>query len=476
MTPQMIPQYSVISRHSADCHHKKDGREYVACNCRKHIYVVDPRVPIDQRQNFFLNPKGELQRTPFPIRTRSAEEAEQIAQVYRDSHNLDKVRAAEAEAKLKEMNEEKAAQLATIEEAISKFLIFKYNNPSRRSTRRTGPTATKTMEAYRVLLGDVDQKFEVKRRGHLLRWLDQQTPRPTLISQLSNVVMDNFRATWTTWGDLTAANSFTRLKTFFAYCKDMQWIKSNPLDGRTRPTVQDGSRTAAFEDKQYQAILDKLDERAEAIRKEAKGLEAEKRLADNERLRALIELGRWGATALEDAVCFRKSDLTGRNLRYKRAKSAKVAKPNLPEEVAERLRAVVPINGDPNQPFRNISVKLNSDKAYWSRESKQLFFDAGIETVATDIRQREPHFHILRDTFAVGQLESNIRTGLPSLKSIADAMGDSVVVMLKHYAPMIDKLEKAHEEGQQKIVDAQVAAMKKQTGKAGVTSIAEGRR
>ena len=79
-----------------------------------------------------------------------------------------------------------------------------------------------------------------------MRWLDLQTPRLTLISQLSKEVMDNFRATWT-WGDLTAANSFTRLKTFFAYCKDMQWIKSNPLDGRTRPSVQDGSRTAAFD-------------------------------------------------------------------------------------------------------------------------------------------------------------------------------------------------------------------------------------
>ena len=314
MTPQMIPQYSVISRHSTDCRHKKDGREYVACDCRKHIYVVDPRVPIEQRQNFFLNPKGDLQRTPFPIKTRSAEEAEQIAQVYRDSHNLDKVRAADAEAKLKEMNEEKAAQLATIEEAISKFLIFKQNNPSRRSTRRSGPTATKTMEAYRVLLGDVDQK----RRGHLLRWLDLQTPRLTLISQLNKEVMDNFRATWT-WGDLTAANSFTRLKTFFAYCKDMQWIKSNPLDGRTRPSVQDGSRTAAFDDKQYQAIIDTLDDRAEAIRKGVdEPLEAEKKLADNERLRTLIELGRWGAMALEDAVCFKKSDLIGRNLRYKR--------------------------------------------------------------------------------------------------------------------------------------------------------------
>ncbi len=146
--------------------------------------------------------------------------------------------------------------------------------------------------------------------------------------------------------------------------------------------------------------------------------------------------------------------------------------------MATRIQTVVPVNGDPNQPFRDISVVLDSDKARWSRESKQLFFDAGIKTVTTDIREREPHFHMLRDTFAVGQLELNVRDGLPSLKSIADAMGDSIPVMLKHYAPTIGKLEKAHEEGQQKIVDAQVAAMKARNGKADadVISIAGGRK
>jgi len=68
---------------------------------------------------------------------------------------------------------------------------------------------------------------------------------------------------------------------------------------------------------------------------------------------------------------------------------------------------------------------------------------------------------MLRDTFAVGQLERHIRDGKPSLKSIADAMGDSVPVMLKHYTPMIDKLEKGHAEEQRKVVAAQVAEMER---------------
>ena len=79
----------------------------------------------------------------------------------------------------------------------------------------------------------------------------------------------------------------------------------------------------------------------------------------------------------------------------------------------------------------------------------------------TEIRERDAHAHMLRDTFAVGQLERHIRDGKPSLKSIADAMGDSVPVMLKHYTPMIDKLEKGHAEEQRKVVAAQVAEMER---------------
>ena len=284
--------------------------------------------------------------------------------------------------------------------------------------------------------------------------------------------MDDFRASWNFPSDLTAANSFTRLKTFFSYCKDMSWIDSNPLEGRTRPSVQDGSRTTAFTDEQYRDILNAIDKRAEKISNAGLSqLEAPKKLADNARLRAVIELGRWGAMSLHDAVDFKLNTLDGDAIVYRRAKSNRVAKPILPPDVADRIRAVVPINGDPNQPFRDTSVKLASDKGFWSRQVKELFAEAGIKTVTTGIRDREPHFHMLRDTFAVGQLERNIRDGKPSLKSIADAMGDSVQIMLKHYAPVIDKLEKAHTEEQRKVVAAQVAEMQKQKDEPKVVNI-----
>jgi integrase len=478
-----VPTYTPISRHSNKCPFSKSaskGRADTKCGCRKLVAVYDPSGVLQRRSK-----SGRI-LTQFNLkaRTRDWEEAERIAQAYRDRHNPDKARAAEAEAKLKAFETVREAQIATIEKAVAKFLVFKKNNPSRRSTRRSGPTADKTMEAYYVLLGEVEPTLStatIKREGHLFRWINKQSPRPRLISELTKDAMDDFRASWNFPSDLTSANSFTRLKTFFAYCKDMQWIGSNPLEGRTRPSVQDGSRTAAFTDDQYRAIVQTITDRATKIEKEKlPELEAQKKLADNARLLALIELGRWGAMAIEDAVEFELDTLNGDALVYRRVKNGKIAKPVLPPQVANRIRAVLPINGDPNQPFRNIKVKIGSDKAFWSRESKELFAEAGINKVKTDIRMRDPHFHMLRDTFAVGQLERNIRDGKPSLKSIADAMGDSVPVMLKHYAPIIDKLEKAHEEEQRKVVAAQVAEMQKHDDEQGepkrVTNIAEGRK
>lgn len=457
MTPEdsramLVPTFKVIARHIPECPHKGEGPTYVGvgCNCKKWVRVYDPRIPDPKkRQTFYLDSKGREQRSPFSAKTRDTAIAESIAQKYRDQFNPDKQRAAAAEAELEKLRTEKEAQIATIEKAVAMFLIFKQNNPSRRSSRRSGPAAKKTIGGYKTLLGYVEpETFTVKREGHLFTWLGQQTPRPILISELTKAKMDAFRATWN-WGDLTTSKAFTNLKAFFDYCKGESWIEANPLEGRPQPSVQEGARTAAFTDDQYQSILDTLTQRETDINKATETL----------RLRAIVELMRWGGLALHDAVNFKFSTLNGDVLRYRRQKTNREAKPILPTHVADLLRGVVPINGDPNQPFRNVEREINSDKDYWRLLLQNLFLDAGIKTVRTDIGERTPHAHMLRDTFAVGQLERNVRDGKPSLKSIADAMGDSVAVLLQHYAPAIDKLTKAHEEEQRKVVADQVAAM-----------------
>lgn len=437
----LIPTYTVFVRHSADCPDRDKGRDYPRCGCRKSISVYDPRIgDAKKRQTHFLDHNGVMQRSPFSAKTRSWDDAIAIAQSYRDKHDPDKVRAAAAEAKLKAIQAEKESQTVTIEKAVSAFLIWKSDNPSRRSSKLSGKTSDSAMTGYRTLLGYVVDG-EVQRKGHLFTWLEDQKPKPVLISDLTPVLVDAFLASWK-MNDLTTNKNFTRLNAFFDYCVERGgWIKKNPLDGLRQPSVKDGSRTMAFSDKQYQSILDTLAERPQT--------------PDNQRLLTLVELMRWSGMAIHDAVNFNRSTLTGNELRYRRQKTNVLAKPSLVTHVVELLREVVPINGDANQPFRNVSRSIDSDKDFWRLRIKQLFSDAGLQTIKTEVGERETHPHMLRDTFAVSQLKTQYDLGQVNLQTIADALGDSIATFTKSYKPWIDELEQAHKQAQSAIVQAQ---------------------
>src|ERR1700680_2349393 len=147
MTPEtlalnLIPTYTVFSRHSANCPDANKGEDHVRCSCRKCLRVYDPRKP---------DPRKRQEK--WSLKTRDAAEAERIAQGHRDKHDPDKVARAKAEADLEaERNRQRAQNAAaTIEEAVARFLTFKKDNPSRRSSRISGRTADSTMEGYKIL-------------------------------------------------------------------------------------------------------------------------------------------------------------------------------------------------------------------------------------------------------------------------------------------------------------------------------------
>ena len=158
------PTYTVISRHTADCPYKAEGRNYVQCSCLKHIAVYDPTKK--------LHLKGLMQFN-IKTKTRSWKDAEIIAQKYRDRHDPDKARIAKAEAELEALKNKQQAEnaVATIEEAVARFLVYEEDHPRRRSNQRSGKTAESTMKTYRDLLGRVvseNKAYVVKYNGRLL--------------------------------------------------------------------------------------------------------------------------------------------------------------------------------------------------------------------------------------------------------------------------------------------------------------------
>jgi integrase len=493
----MVPTYTVIARHSANCPHRTKGISFVNCDCRKSIRVYDSRIADPKRrQTHFLDPDGNAYpaiegthkgRSPFSAKTRDLAVAEKIAQTYRDLHDPRLRALAEKELENKELKQalRGTANVATVEEAVARFIIFKKDNPERRASQRSGKTSDSSMKRYRILLGNVDpETFKVIRPGHLFTWLNKQNPRPLLISDLTPAIVDVFRAAWEFGSDTTTAKAFTDLKYFFEYCKNRgRWIKENPLENLATPTVAAGNRTTIFSDAQYNSIISAIESYYPTDLDPTKqNLEEKKQYADARRLLALVELMRWGGLAVIDALKFRLSTMNNNgHVAYRRQKTNNLAEPTLPPDVVTLLREVVPIDGDPDQPFYDKNIKPGSNTANWYNRFQKMFADAGIKSVKTDLRVRKPHAHMFRDTFVVGQIRTQKQLGIVDYDSIAKAIGDSVQTLRKHYAPWVQELEDIHRETQQRIVEAQEqdrakARARSTSTKDNLLNIAEGRK
>ncbi len=293
----------------------------------------------------------------------------------------------------------------------------------------------------RSLLGHVDPDTkQVKRGGHLFSWLDKQVPRPVFVADLTPTHLTAWRASWQL-DDYTAAQRWGIAKDFFNFCEHQEWIENSPAHKLKRLEYEKGNRTAYFSDAQYEAIL-----------KAVAGYEPENvpeatRKAWKQRLTAFLELLRWSGMALIDAVQFRPEmvDDTG-VLRYRRQKTSRrttlIAIVPLPDRVVALLRAV-PLERDSlgaEQPFRMKDFTPHSDTVTWRKRLMKLFTLAGIKTVRNEVgKERPPHPHMLRDTFAVW----NLRNGV-SLFSVAKMMGHSnPTITAKAYAPFVREMEQA---------------------------------
>ncbi len=392
----------VVARHSEDCRFKSEGPEFESCKCRKSLRIYDSTLG----RNYHSSAK-----------TRNWETAVKLAQSWLNSFDPDKKALTEEVAQFRAKKE----KIATIPQAVAAYANdMKFRQLSDKTIKRT-----------RTLLGEVDANGKIVHNGKLFDWLETQTPKPILISEVTPAHLTQWRTTWGYGGDQTAAVSWTSVKTFFKFCKGQGWITISPANDIQRPKVEKGNRTAVFTDKQYDLILSK-----------AKG---------NERLEAFLELARWSGMALIDVVSFDPRTLDSEGvLRYTRNKTGKLATVKLPAHVVTLLQNI-PLESDntSEQPFRRNRITLDSALHEWRRVLQALFEQAGITKVKTEIGIRSAHPHMLRDTCAVWYL----RHGM-SLHGVAKILGDNVKTVEKHYLPFVKELEDAHIEENAKILDA----------------------
>jgi integrase len=398
----------VQTRHSVDCKYRSKGADFKGCKCPKILRVYDGG--------------GSGANRRIAAGTRDWEEAERQAQALRD--RMDPVK--------QELTRLKAAQEAkqvTIERAV---VLYTADMAARK-------VAPGTVQMTRSLLGHVDAKtHDVTNPGHLFGWLAKipGATRPVYIADLTTALLTEWRGTWK-FSDYTGAQRWGMVKSFFNFCVAQGWLTDNPARKLRRIEYKAGSRTAIFDDKQYDAIL-------EAVTSyEPENVPHITKSAWQQRLTTFLELLRWSGMALIDAVQYEPGLVDDEGvLRYKRQKTGELATVQLPDRLLALLRSV-PLERDSvgnGEPFRMKDFDAHSDTVTWRKRLMKLFVLAGITEVRNELgKERPAHPHMLRDTFAVW----NLRHGVP-LHAVSKMLGHrNPVTTAKAYLPFVKELEKA---------------------------------
>ena len=255
----------------------------------------------------------------------------------------------------------------------------------------------------------------------LLDYLDRQNVtvrEPVLrMEQLTSDILDEWSARWES-NDSTTLVWRGMVAAFLDWAHAHDHIEDEPVF-RERHKVRPGNRCGHLDDiqiaKLYQAIpFFKPPQMAENFAP---------------RLRAFLDLGRWGGMAVADIVAFSpRVSLSANNvLAYRRQKSGQIATVLLDPAVAARLRSIPLEAGadDPDKPFRFRRTQEVQNRQLWRERFKNLCKFVGITEVETEVGERIPvHPHVLRDSFAIDAITRGV-----SLENVARMLGHKTTAM-----------------------------------------------
>lgn len=402
----------VIVRHSADCKDKDKGEDWQKCNCPKSVRIYEGA--------------GSGKNRRISAKTRTWSRAEEFAKEIRDGWDPVK-------NELKRLKAEQEKKFVRIEDAVALYI--------QDMAARLGDNGTCSMA--RALLGNVDPETKaVIKNGHLFDWLDSRPIKVQFISEITPAMLTAWRASWN-FGDMTAAQRWGMVRSFFAYCERSGWVESDPARGIRRPKVAKGNRTATFTDEQVASIIDAVQLYDPENRSDATTA------LWRARLEAFILLLRWSGMAMVDAIQFRTDMIDDAGvLRYRRTKTKELAVVPLPDHVQHGC-CVTPVvsmlrevpaekdTADASQPFRN-KATLQMDAKRWTNRLDAIFKLAGIAEVRTEGgRVRKPHPHMFRDTFAVWHLRHGA-----GIHTVSKMLGHGAITTTERaYLPFIQELQ-----------------------------------
>jgi site-specific recombinase XerD len=263
----------------------------------------------------------------------------------------------------------------------------------------------------RHLSGETIRKYENLLGRRLLSWT-----RATGRGQLKQLSVDALRDFQQSWEDspLYASKNLERLRAFFDFCLDAQWVSQNPTTGLKGPKVKQ-SPTLPFSRDEMKRIVEACDRYP----------------GNQDRLRAFVLVMRYSGLRVGDTIALSEDRLTENKLLLYTAKTGTpVYVPLAPEAVA--ALAKLETNGN-RRFFSTGNAKPQTARANWSRYLDTLFRLANVEGGCS---------HRFRDTFAVELLVA----GVP-LETLSVLLGhSSVKITERHYRPWVQTLQKKLEE------------------------------
>jgi integrase len=314
------------------------------------------------------------------------------------------------------------SQGPTIEEAIEKFMLDA-------RTRLRPPTIKK----YEVLL----KRQRVAGPGRF----DATKHSPTLsefaasralqlLSEINVETMREFRQLWKD-GHVAGTKKLERLRSFFGFCVDNEWIAKNPASAVKvpEPTEEEQCPTLPFEDDELRRIYDGLPKYAAERREASRG-----RSADSDhlvRFEALIRLMEHSGLAIGDATRLDTSRIAEDRLFLRRMKTGTRVYVPLPPFVVEALQALTLYKGK---------------YFFWTGdglpETHAGNYRRTLRKLGAKVNVPDAHPHRFRDTFAVRLL----REGVP-LERVSKLLGHkSIKITEQHYWPWVQSLQTQLEE------------------------------
>jgi len=238
------------------------------------------------------------------------------------------------------------------------------------------------------------------------------------IRKLSVDDLRKFREGWKL-SAISASKKLERLRSFFSFCVDSEWIAKNPAKGIKLPKLRQVP-TLPYSSEEWEKILWALDAYGE--------IHAQSPERIRRQLKALVLLMRYSGLRISDCVALTRDriDSSGRLFIYQAKTGSPVMLP-IPREVLQALESCD--EGNPYY-FWSSEGKMKSALTDWQMRLKRVFVIAGIP---------DGHAHRLRDTFSVDLLSK----GVP-LQTVSVLLGHtSIKTTEKHYAPFVQATQLA---------------------------------